>query len=54
MAKKTKCPAIDLPAIMKKRKVDLKTFLAEDGLHLSDEGNHVYADMVFEALKEIL
>lgn len=52
-----KAPTIDLPAMMRKRKVDLDTFLAEhpdDNLHLSPRGNHIYADMVFEALKTIL
>jgi lysophospholipase L1-like esterase len=39
---------------MKKRKVDLKKFLKEDELHLSVKGNHIYADMIFEALKNIL
>ncbi len=50
-------PMIDLPAMMRKRKVDLDAFLAEhpdDNLHLSPRGNHTYADMVFEALKTLL
>ncbi|MFC1497484.1 SGNH/GDSL hydrolase family protein [Verrucomicrobiota bacterium] len=47
-------PIIDLPVIMKNRKVDLKEFVIEDGLHLSANGNHIYADMVFERLKEII
>jgi lysophospholipase L1-like esterase len=54
VAEKCKAPVIDLPEIMKKRKVDLKKFLKEDELHLSVKGNHIYADMVFEALKNIL
>jgi lysophospholipase L1-like esterase len=54
VARQCQAPAIDLPAIMKKRKVDLAAFLGPDGLHLSDEGNHIYADMIFEALKGIL
>ena len=54
VAKKTKSPMIDLPAMIRRRKVDLKTFLADDGLHLSVRGNHLYAGMVFDALREIL
>ena len=54
VAKKMKALIIDLPAIMTKRKIDLKKFVIEDGLHLSEKGNHIYADMVFEALKKIL
>jgi len=47
-----RAPLIDLPAMMKARKVDLKAFLnPNDGLHLSAQGNHVYAEMVFDALR---
>jgi lysophospholipase L1-like esterase len=52
-----KAPAIDLPAMMRRRKVDLDAFLAEhkdDNLHLSPRGNHLYADMVLEALTPLL
>jgi lysophospholipase L1-like esterase len=45
---------IDLPHIMQERQIDTHTLVAEDGLHLSIEGNHLYADMVFEYLKQIL
>jgi lysophospholipase L1-like esterase len=54
VARQLKAPMIDLPAIMKKQRVALKQFLGDDGLHLTVEGNHTYADMVFEQLKEIL
>lgn len=55
VAKAARCPAIDLPAIMKKRKVNLEEFLnPDDKLHLTPSGNHVYAAMVFDALREIL
>ncbi len=47
-------PTIDLPVIMDRRGVNLDEFLGEDGLHLSEAGNHEYADMVFEALKLML
>lgn len=52
-----KAPTIDLPAMMRRRKIDLDVFLSErddDNLHLSTRGNHLYADMVFEALTPLL
>lgn len=52
VARKTRCPLIDLPVIMIQRGVALKAFLAEDDLHLTAAGNHTYADMVFETLKD--
>lgn len=53
-AKALKAPAIDLPALMKQRKVAVQRLVCEDKLHLSVEGNHIYADMVFESLRPIL
>jgi len=49
-----KAPLIDLPALMKRRKVLVGRFVCDDKLHLGVEGNHVYADMVFESLKPML
>jgi lysophospholipase L1-like esterase len=46
--------AIDLPALMAQRQVGLDLFVVDDGLHLSALGNQLYAEMVLEALKEIL
>ena len=46
--------SIDLPAMMRDAGVSLESFLAEDGLHLSAEGNGLYADLVFDALKQQL
>ncbi len=54
VVRESKSEVIDLPAMMKKRKVDLKRFLTDDCLHLTAEGNHIYAEMVFESLKKIL
>ena len=54
LALKLKAPAIDLPKMIRARKVDLKTFWSEDGLHLSPHGNHIYAELVAARLKEIL
>ena len=54
VAKALKAPFIDLPSLMKQRKVSVKRFVCEDNLHLSVEGNHIYADLVFESLKPLL
>lgn len=58
VAKALHAPIIDLPAMMKQRKVDLDTFTREyDGLHLNHfmpESSHVYADMVFNGLEPVL
>jgi lysophospholipase L1-like esterase len=45
---------IDLPSMMTKRQVDLGTFLAEDQIHLSADGNRIYTDMVFDGLVSAL
>jgi lysophospholipase L1-like esterase len=47
-------PTIDLPRIMQERQIDIHALVSEDGAHLSVEGNHLYADMVFERLKHLL
>ena len=54
LAQKLKSPTIDLPKMIRSGKVDLKTFRAEDKLHLSPQGGHIYAQLVYERLKEIL
>lgn len=54
VAKQLSAPAIDLPVLMKQRRIDLDAFLADDHLHLSVVGNHVYAEMVFDTLATIL
>jgi lysophospholipase L1-like esterase len=45
---------IDLPRIMQEQQIDILSLVSEDGEHLSVEGNHLYADMVFERLKHTL
>jgi lysophospholipase L1-like esterase len=45
---------IDLPHIMKEKQIDSHALVVEDGVHLSVEGNHLYADMVFERLQHLL
>ena len=54
LAGELKVAAIDLPRLMTERRVDLTRFLAADGIHLTAEGNRLYAGMVFEALKPAL
>lgn len=47
IAEELQTSCIDLPSMMTQRQVDLGTFLTEDQIHLSADGNRVYADMVF-------
>ena len=47
-------PIIDLPLLIKRRRIRLKDFVQEDGIHLMPHSNHLYADMVFKQLKESL
>lgn len=44
-------PYIDLPAAMAARKIGLQDFLSGDLLHLSEHGNQLYAEMIFEGLQ---
>ncbi len=50
IAEELKTSCIDLPSMMTQRQVDLGTFLAEDQIHLSADGNRIYADMLFDGL----
>lgn len=43
-------PGIDLPRLMADRGVDLSTFLTADGIHLTAEGNRIYAEMILDGL----
>ena len=55
VAKAARRPMVDLPRMLRDRRVDLDAVLnPDDKLHLSPQGNHVYAELVFERLKEIL
>ncbi|MHB0936399.1 MAG: SGNH/GDSL hydrolase family protein [Armatimonadota bacterium] len=48
-------PGIDLPRMMEERHVDLTTFLnPDDGIHLTQEGNRIYGEMVFEGLQALV
>lgn len=54
VAQELETPCIDLPDIMRQRGIDAGAIVSEDGLHLNMTGNHLYAEMVFEALTHIL
>jgi lysophospholipase L1-like esterase len=54
VAEELDAPTIDLPRIMQEQQIDILSLVSEDGEHLSVEGNHLYADMVFERLKHTL
>jgi lysophospholipase L1-like esterase len=54
VAEELSASTIDLPCIMQERQIETHALVSEDGAHLSIEGNHLYADMVFERLKQIL
>jgi len=47
-------PTINLPRIIQERRIDTHSLVSEDGAHLTIEGNHLYADMVFERLQGLL
>ncbi len=51
LAGKLNAATIDLPLMMRERKVDLDNFLSLDLIHLSMEANEHYAEMIFAALK---
>jgi lysophospholipase L1-like esterase len=54
VAEELGAPTIDLPHVMQERQIDIHALVSEDGAHLSVEGNHLYADMIFERLKHLL
>jgi lysophospholipase L1-like esterase len=54
VAEELGAPTIDLPRILQGQQIETDALVSEDGAHLSVEGNHLYADMVFERLKQIL
>ncbi len=45
-------PIIDMPKLLKQQKVNMTSFLREDGLHLTHQGNRVYALLINTAMKE--
>ena len=53
IAKELKAELIDIPLQMTLRNVDINDFVSGDNLHLSIEANHLYAEVVFSAMKQI-
>jgi lysophospholipase L1-like esterase len=45
---------IDMSSMMDKQNADSARFVGEDGVHLSKNGNEIYAEVVFEKLRTIL
>ncbi len=45
---------VDLPALFQERGLGPQGFLDADGVHLTAQGNHVYADLVFGRLQSLL
>ncbi len=52
VSQKTRAPAIDLEKLM--RGIPQRKFLSEDGLHLTIEGNRIYAEFLYKGLKPLL
>ncbi|MFA6959448.1 MAG: SGNH/GDSL hydrolase family protein [Opitutaceae bacterium] len=50
LATRHKIHLIDLPALVRRERIRPATLLASDGVHLSDEGNRVYARLVVSSL----
>ncbi|CAN5501828.1 SGNH/GDSL hydrolase family protein [soil metagenome] len=48
IARAKRLPCLDLPLILKRKGIPFASLLAEDGAHLSNEGNRIYAHLVFE------
>ena len=54
MARNLNAPLIDLPKLLRARKVTVRQLLSEDGCHLCAEGNHHYANAVYDGLQSVL
>ncbi|MEO6053676.1 MAG: SGNH/GDSL hydrolase family protein [Chthoniobacterales bacterium] len=54
VAKKHKVPLIDLEKTMRKAGVRYSDLVCEDGMHLSREGNFIYAQFVLDGLRPLL
>lgn len=53
VVKQLRRPVIDLPKLLESHNIDPQTLLASDGVHLTEEGNEAYAEMVFQRLRDI-
>lgn len=54
VARELSAPTIDLPVLLRQRGVPASDFLSADGCHLTAQGNHIYAELVGDALLPIL
>ncbi|MAX24201.1 MAG: hypothetical protein CMJ19_06830 [Phycisphaeraceae bacterium] len=50
--KRKQIPIIDMPRLLEQHQVDMTSFLREDGLHLTHQGNRIYAQLMETALQE--
>jgi lysophospholipase L1-like esterase len=51
-ARKAGVSFIDLPALLSARQVPMDSLWGDDQLHLSPAGNRLYADLIFQSLKD--
>ncbi|WP_127587880.1 SGNH/GDSL hydrolase family protein [Paenibacillus koleovorans] len=54
LSEELEVPVLDLPRGLRERRTPLIQFWTGDGVHLSEYGNAVYADIVFEQLCPLL
>lgn len=47
------CPLIDIPQNLRAKNINLELFLDIDGVHLTNYGNQVYAEIVHDEIKKI-
>lgn len=52
LAQTQRIPLLDLPLLLRRHKVPMKSFHSEDGVHLSPAGNRIYAELIFNELKK--
>ncbi len=54
VAKQWNLPSIDLPSLMTRQDVRPEMLVRADGIHLSENGNRHYAELIFTGLQPIL
>ena len=45
------CPLIDIPSLMADRGIETSQIVTDDGLHISRDGNAIYAELIFSQLR---
>ena len=48
------CPVIDIPSLMVDRGMETREIVTDDGLHLSRNGNAIYAEIISARLRTLL